>query len=207
LIALYQMSASSSHVFAARTIQRSCFFTKKQRLLEGIDKSLYDDLSDYAVEFASAKVVQLARDRNLSCSSNRGRTLVVTFKDVIRHFRQITLVTKQNQEDLSYLFDGGWSKFWNIAEEKILMNRKGLKYEENENQSSAMKGDVAKLLMDKKNQCIKNLRKAVIKVHEALNVQVKSTEGKEHYKRGRKDLGLTFVHPVKKKVRKLYKLS
>jgi hypothetical protein len=62
---------------------------------------------------------------------------------------------------------------------------------------------VAKILSDKKVQCVKNLRNAVILAHEELNVQIKSTDGKANYKRGRKNLGLTYVHPVKKRVRKV----
>jgi hypothetical protein len=199
-------SSSSSHIAVASNqviISRNCFYAK-QRKLESRDEALFRRLSNEAIAFVMASFVTFARALKLTVSTVRGPAVVTTYKDVLRHFRDLAEVSEQDQNDLSYIIDGAWPKFWEIGQEQQMMNRHGLVYQAQDGNSDSQftpKGDVAKLLSEKKGQCVKKLRDGIVIKHTDLNIQIISSDGKDAYKRGRKEMGLTYLHPVKNKVR------
>jgi len=94
-------------------------------------------------------------------------------KSLIKFFSEKEKLSSTDLDHLYQLFYGGWPNDWEKKMEETLMDQLGLVYENQvADMENVRKGDVAKLLVAKKGDNIKYIRKAIVKVHPEANIQI-----------------------------------
>jgi len=178
-----------------------CFYDG-QSVKKSKDEKLFEDFSKHCIDIVKGRMVRAAMKLNLTYTAQIGstretRTLpVVDSKSIIKHFTQKETITERDQRCFYYIIHGSFESNWDIQEETTLMQNLGYVYNRNVKEMGMLKGDIAKLVSQKKQDQVKNLRKAICATHPSLDIQVTRVDMGTEYEKNRKEQGIFYLKPV-----------
>lgn len=188
-------------MIAMKSMAVDRFYDEDQRV-RNPDDEVFQLFSKHCLDIVKGRLVRAASKCNLHFTEKIGRTgesrssKVTDVKSLILHYTQLTEVTKQNQETLYYIFYDSFDNNWDFDEETNLMMKLQFVYDGDMKSLGVQKGDVAKCFSSKKQDQIRNIRKAIIRTHPELNIQVRRVDEESEYDRRRRELGIFYVKPT-----------
>jgi hypothetical protein len=177
------------------------FYDENQRV-RNHDDDVFVLFAQHCLDIVKGRFVRAASKLNLQYKDEIGRTgetrtlNVTDVKSLIKHYTQMSEVTERDQKSFYYILYDSFETDWEVTEEATLMAKLRYEYEGDMKELGVLKGDVAKCLSSKKQDQVKNIKKAVIKTHPSLNVQLKRVDQENEYERGRKEMGLFYVKAI-----------